>query len=64
MKNLISVELIILVECTDNWGDDCTIGQVKKQSKEEAIKLATRALQKDPLVKSIKTGEVKISTNL
>ncbi len=61
MKTKVSVQLLVFVECTGNWGDDCSLAQVKKQAKEEAIKIATRLLAKDPLVKRIESGEVTIS---
>ncbi len=64
MKTRVCVEIKVWVECTSNWGDDCSVGQIKKQAKEEALNLATRSLKFDPMVKSIEAGEVKMSVIL
>lgn len=44
MKATVSVQITVTVECRNNWGDNCTIEQVKKQAREEAMHLATRSL--------------------
>jgi len=64
MKNLIKVQLIVFVDCSSTWGDDCTIGQVKKQAIEEALHIAQRSLKKDPLVKKVEFGEVTLNVTL
>lgn len=64
MKTKVSVQLTVQIECTSNWGDDCTIEQVKRQAKVEATAIARRSLDKDPLVKRIEIGDVTLTTTL
>lgn len=64
MKPTVTVELTLVVKCTGNWADDCSIAQVKKQAKEQALDLARRSIDKDPLVDIIKVGEVTLSAEL
>lgn len=64
MKTQVTVKLTLIVQCTSNWGDDCTVEQVKKQAKEEAVGLARRSIDKDPLVKIVEIGEVTLSAIL
>jgi len=61
MKMIATVNITLSVQCHSTWGDDCTMSQVKKQAKEEAMSLATRALRSDPLVSNITPGKISIT---
>lgn len=56
-----TVKLTVTVEVSSTWGETCTVGQVKKQAREEALHFAMRALQNDPRIKAINAGEVTLS---
>ena len=64
MKQIITVQLIVMVECQAAWNDNCSIGQIKKQAKIEAIETACRSLNKDPMIKKIIPGEVTLNATL
>jgi hypothetical protein len=64
MKNTITANILVKVECSSNWGDDCTIEQVKKQARINALNIINRNLEKDPLIKNVSVLELSLSTTL
>lgn len=61
---IVQVTVKVTIEFGPKWGEECTIGQMKKQAREEAVHYATRKIQEDVMVKSISAGDVVFSTTL
>lgn len=43
-EQIVKVNILVEVKLYNSWGDDCTIGQVKKQAKEDAARRLIKAL--------------------
>ena len=55
----ITVELTIAIDVGSVWADDCTIGQLKKQSREDAAQKINKAI-KSAGAEILKVGPVAI----
>jgi len=44
MKTSIRVQMTLEVCLVNGWSDDCTIGQMKSQAKEEGLHMVNKAL--------------------
>ena len=51
------VRLLVEINVPDTWGDDCTIGQVKKQAKHSAIRTVSSIMENDKSLRLINEPE-------
>ena len=58
------VEIKVSIRVSDSWGDDCTIGQLKKQAKVSAVDIINRSMGRDPLVENIAVGTIIVKSTL
>ena len=63
-ETTIVIEVRVSVKVQGNWGDDCTIGQMKKQAKEEATSVLKRATHGHPLILGVSCGDVIFTTKM
>ena len=48
MATTATVKVTLEIKADSTWGDDCTVGQVKKQAIDSARKIIGKALDKSP----------------
>jgi len=51
------VTVTLKINVTDTWGDDCTVGQVKKQALDSASGILHRALKESKTIQIDKAVE-------
>jgi len=61
MKTTVTVDITVTIECSSTWMDDCRVSQIKKEAREEAAGVITRAFEKNPLVKNVRYGQVVVN---
>jgi len=44
-EQIVKVTMVVEVSLYNSWGDDCTIGQLKKQAKDDAANKLIKALE-------------------
>jgi len=59
----IKIKVEVLVQVDQSWGDDCTIGQMKKQAKEYAINLLTKQISADDRLTVINKDKAECQFN-
>jgi len=64
MNQTVTVAVKITYRCTGTWSPECTVGQVIKQGRVEALERLNAVLGKDPLVKNLEVGEVVVTSSL
>jgi len=64
MKNRVTVNLSVVVECSGVWNDNCTVEQIKKQARIEAVDRICKRLNDDPMVKVVTCKEVSLTAIL
>lgn len=45
MKATVTMTFTLTYQCRSGWGDDCTLGQLRKQSLDEAKRIGREAVQ-------------------
>jgi len=63
-KQEVKVNITVTMKCECTWGDDCTIAQVKRQAREEALRSLTKTLENNHRVERINYGEVLLNTEI